>query len=215
MNDLTHITTPSGEIQTLLDLCQNTRYGALLLDEETQEATLHTQLLSSEIDELTSERTTPLKASVQAFVEGHPCLVLEARAHEHDFQWVLPLWQFLARQWLQAVQRQGQFQVLLQGSDKPACLTVMRMRVPEGDIARLFELDTKDKDADWQTSTDAMLVSGFRALVEQHADPQRANRLRLAVACDPVRADALQQTYQMGSGLVNRLFQGMATQTKH
>jgi len=199
MNDLTHITTPSGEIQTLLDLCEDTRYGALLLDEETQEATLHTQLLSSEIDDLTSARKTPLKARVQAFVEGHPCLVLEVRAHEHDFQWLLPLWQPLGRQWLQAVQGQGQMQVLLRGSDKLECLTVMRMRFPEEGIGLLLALDSTDKDTDWQTSTDAMLISGFRALVEQHADPERANRLCLAVACDPVRADALQQTYQLGS----------------
>ena len=215
MNDLTPPSTPQGDIQTLLDLCLNTRYGTLLLDNQTQEATLHTQLLSSEIDDLTAVRSTPLQARVQAFVDGCPCLVLEANAHQHDFLWVIPLWHSLARQWLKAIQTQGPIQVMLQGSDKPECLTLMRLRVPQSDLGLLLQLDNTDQDTDWQNSTDAMLVSGFRALVEQHAYPDRASRLRLAVACDPIRADALYQTYQLGSELVNRFFEDVATQTRH
>ena len=215
MNDLNPPIIPQGDIQTLLDLCENTRYGALVLDDATQEASLHTRLLSSEIDDLTAVRSYPLKARIQAFVEGHPCLVLVSEARLHDFQWVIPLWQSLASEWLQAVQSQGQFQVLLQASDQPEFLSLMRMRVPDGDIKLLLGMDIANKDSDCHNSTDAMLVSGFRALVEQHADLDRASRLRLAVACDPVRADALYETYQRGAALVNELFEDIEIQTRH
>jgi len=215
MNDLKPPIIPQGDIQTLLDLCENTRFSALSLDDETQEPVLYTLMLSSEIEDLTAVKTYSPKAGIQAFVASYPCLVLTAEARLHDFQWVIPLWHSLARQWLQAVQSQGQFQVLLQASDQPELLSLMRMRVPDRDVKLPLGLDTADQDSDCQNSTDAMLVSGFRALVEQHADPDKANRLRLAVACDPARADALYETYQLGSALVNQLFEDMATQTKH
>jgi len=201
------------QLNILLGLCENTRYSALLLpDAEADEAMLHTRLPSSEIDDLKASCNSRLSAGVQWLVDGLPCLVLKTGTEVHDFQWLIPLWQPLARPWLQAVERHGGFQMLLQDSDAPSFMTLLHPEVPKADIEKLLTLEVAQK-LDRLQSIEAMMLSGFRSLVVMHQDGSRPERIRLAVACDPESAEALHDTYHQGSAQLNRMLRDTSTQT--
>jgi len=207
-------TASQPELQALLDLCAQTRYSALLPPSDQDGAVLHIQLLSSEIDDLKTRREPKLRTVIQAFFNGLPCLVLDAAASQIDLRWLIPLWQPAARPWLQAVRRQGQLLVMLQASDRPEMVTLLHMNAPVEDIDKLLALDIKTS-TDLHDCAQTMMLSGFRALVGLHTNREQALRMRLAVACDPLTADALHTTFQKGAGIVNHLFREMVLKPVH
>jgi hypothetical protein len=214
MNDSSPSVAIQPEMQTLLDLCAQTRYSALLPPSDKDGAVLHIRLTSSEIDDLKTRREPQLRASIQVFIEGYPCLVLDAAASQMDLRWLIPLWQPAARPWLQAVRRQGQLQVMLQASDRPELVTLLRMDAPVEDIDKLLALNI-EASTDLHECAETMMLSGFRSLVTMHAQPEQARRMRLAVACEPAIAESLHVTYQQAAGLVSQIFHEMSSHPVH
>ena len=201
------------DMQSLLGLCERTRYSTLLQHTEHQ-AVLHTALLSWEIFDRQTHRASRLRVGIQEFLEGYPCLVVDAQASQMDLRWLIPLWQPAARPWLEAVQRQGQLQVMLQASDQPEFVTLLRLNAPSEDIEKLLALETPVLE-DFHSCAEVMMLSGFRSMVAIHADPKQARRMRLAVACDPDSAESIYITFQQGAALVNRIFDGLASLPAH
>jgi len=193
------------ELQALLDLCAQTRYSALLPPSDQDGAVLHIRLLASEIDALKTRRDPKLRTAIQAFFNGLPCLVLDAAASQIDLRWLIPLWQPAARPWLQAVRRQGQLLVMLQASDRPEMVTLLRMNAPVEDIDKLLALDI-EASTDFRDCAAAMMLSGFRVLVGLHTNREQALRMRLSVACDPLTAVSVHTTFQEGAGMVKQSF---------
>jgi hypothetical protein len=200
------------EMQTLLDLCAQTRYSALLPPSNQNGAVMHLRLLASEVDDLKSRREPQLRASIQEIIEAHPCLVLDAAASRMDLRWLIPLWQPAARPWLQAVRHQGQLLVMLEAIDQPSMVTLLRMKAPAEDLDKLLALDI-EASTDFRHCADTMMLSGFRALVGLHTNREQALRMRLSVACDPVTAGSVHTTFQQGAGMVKQSFREVSSPT--
>lgn len=213
MNHAPPLSTTQPSLQSLLDLCELNRYSALI-HQTDQQAVLHTGLLSWEILDLQSSREPRLRANVQEFLNGYPCLLLETSASQIDLRWLIPLWQTAARPWLQAIQHQGQLRLMLQASDQPEFSTLLSMEAPREDIEKLLALDVPAL-TDFRACAEAMMLSGFRSMVAIHAHPEQAQRLRMAVACDPASAEAIYITFQQGAALVNRWFDDSASLPTH
>lgn len=212
--------------QHLLDCCYDFR-GAVLLtpDEMTLAARqrditlapgwgIRSVLSADEVEDLYGGRAPSVQVAVQQWLPDLPCLMLEVPCRSHHFMWVVPLWEEGARDWLETVVAQGRFTLLVdaQGGSRSIATTSHAPR--DCNFEALRKVATVRPMASMRQSVEAMVMSGFRAMLDRTSNPQDPQRaLRTMVVARDGHAQPVLETFLRSADLGNVMLK-MARQDK-
>lgn len=202
--------------QHLLDRCYDFRGAVLQTPDEMALAArqrdmnlahgwgIRSVLSSDEVEDLYGGRAPSVQVAVQQWLPELPCLMLDIPCRRHHFLWVVPLWEEGARDWLETVVAQGRFTLLVdaQGGSRSIATT---SHAPRGcDFEALRKAATVQPMTSMLESVEAMVMSGFRAMLDRTSNPQEPQRaLRTMVVARDGHAQPVLETFLRSADLGN------------
>lgn len=212
--------------QHLLDRCYDFRGAVLLPPDEMALAArqrdmalpagwgIRTVLNAEELEDLYRDRQPKVRVSVQEWLPDLPCLTLDVSCRRHHFLWVIPFWEDGARDWLETLVAEGRFTLLVDAQGGTRSIAMSSRAPLHDDFETTFKATHVQPMASKLESVEAMVMSGFRAMLDRTSslpDPQRL--LRTMVVARDGHAQPILETF-LRSADVGKLMLNLARQDK-
>ena len=212
--------------QHLLDRCYDFRGAVLLTPDEMALAArqrdmalpagwgIRTVLGAEELEDLYRDRQPKVRVSVQEWLPDLPCLTLDVPCRRHHFLWVIPFWEEGARDWLETLVAQGRFTLLVDARGGTRSIAMSSRAPLNDDFETMLKATNVQPIASKLESLEAMVMSGFRAMLDRTSSPQNSEReLRTMVVARDGHAQPILETF-LRSADIGKFMLKMARQDK-
>ena len=212
--------------QHLLDRCYDFRGAVLLTPDEMALAArqrdmalpagwgIRTVLSAEELEDLYRDRQPKVRVSVQEGLPDLPCLTLDVPCRRHHFLWVIPFWEDGARDWLETLVAEGRFTLLVDAEGGTRSIAMSSQAPLNCDFETMLKTSNVQPMASKLESLEAMVLSGFRAMLERTSSPQNSEReLRTMVVARDGHAQPILETFLRSADL-GKFMLKMARQDK-
>ena len=212
--------------QHLLDRCYDFRGAVLLPPDEMALAArqrdmalpagwgIRTVLNAEELEDIYRDRQPKVRVSVQEWLPDLPCLTLDVPCRRYHFLWVVPFWEEGARDWLETMAAQGRFTLLVDAQGGTRSIAMSSRAPLNDDFETTFKATHVQTMASKLESLEAMVMSGFRAMLDRTSSLQAPQReLRTMVVARDGHAQPVLETFLRSADL-GKFMLKMARQDK-
>lgn len=157
---------------------------------------IRTVLTADEVEELYGDRASKVRLSVQELLPGLPCLTLDVPCRRRHFLWVIPFWEEGALDWMKTLAAEGRFTLMVDAQGDTRSIAMSSRAPLDDDFETVLKTIQVQPMASKLESLEAMVISGFRAMLDRASNPQEPQReLRTMVVARDGHAQPVLETF--------------------